>query len=212
MPYPSVDDFKSLLLSKPLNVVVQDYIFQDAPYVFRDRPQALKILKQHLYTALKLSEENIVVVGSAQIGFSLNPDNFPRQFSDESDIDILTVDEVLFDKIWMTLLEWQYPLRLSKLGKVLGEWARFRRKEIYYGWLVPSEIKYEGLSLPDMLKPLRDISTSWFNAFQSLSLHPEFASRDVSGRLYRTWEHALRYHVEGLRQIRESIRVAKQGG
>ena len=211
MSYPSVDEFKDILLSRPLDGVVQEYLFQGMPYVFRDRPESLKLLRRHLCDALKLSDQNVIVVGSAQIGFSLSPDNFPRQFSDESDIDIVVVDEALFDKVWMTMLKWHYPRRLSHLGQVDGEWASARRRDLYWGWFVPDKIRFEGLSLPHVLNPLRDISTEWFNAFQSLSQYPQFASRSISGRLYRTWDHALLYHLDGLRQISDAIRVTKKG-
>lgn len=205
MTYTNSEDFKSIILTTPLDSVVHQYIFQGIPYVFRDKPAALDLLIKHLSSAIKLDEENIRVVGSAKMGFSLNPDNFPRGFSDASDIDVIVINEQLFDRIWMTLLEWHYPRRLMQLGRVEGEWAQLRRKEIYFGWLVPDEIHYEGLSFPNVLKPLRDISALWFNSFRSLSLYPEFAARTISGRLYRSWEHALRYHTEGLRQIRTKI-------
>ena len=205
MPQPSIDEFKRIVLSTPLSSVVQQYIFQGMPYVFREKPEALNLLTEHLGAAMQLSEQNIVIVGSAKVGFSLNPDNFPRRFSDVSDIDVIVVSETLFNRIWMTLLEWHYPRRLLNLGRAENEWVRLRRKDIYWGWLVPTQIRYEGLSFPSILKPLRDISAQWFNAFQGLSLYPEFAARSVSGRLYRTWDHALRYHMEGLHQIRERI-------
>lgn len=205
MTFISIEDFKGIILDTPLESIVQEYLFQGTPYVFRDKPESLDRLTKHLSTAIKLPEEGIKVVGSAKIGFSLNPDNFPRAFLDSSDIDVLVVNEALFDRIWMTLLEWHYPRRLMQLGRVEGEWAQLRRKEIYFGWIIPDEIRYEGLSFPHVLKPLRDISAQWFNAFQSLSLYPEFAARTISGRLYRSWAHALRYHVDGLRQIHNKI-------
>ncbi len=205
MPYPSVEEFKTIVQTTPLDSVVKEHIFQGVPYVFRDNPEYLDLLTQHLSAAIKLTDQSIKVVGSAKIGFSLNPDNFPRGFSDTSDIDVIVVNEDLFDRVWMTLLEWHYPRRLVDLGRVEGNWARLRRKEIYWGWLVPTEIRYEGLSFPSTLKPLRDISAQWFNAFQSLSLYPQFAARSISGRLYRTWNHALRYHIDGLRQIHDRI-------
>jgi hypothetical protein len=74
--------------------------------------------------------------------------------------------------------------------------------ELYWGWFVPDRIRYGGLSFPDDLIPLRDLSARWFNAFQSLGTLREFAGRSVSGRLYRTWRHALLYHVEGLRLLK----------
>lgn len=205
MTFFSIEEFKEAILKTSLDAVVRQHIFRGVPYVFRDNPASLDRLIKHLSSAIGISEENIKVVGSAKLGYSLNPDNFPRVFSGTSDIDVIVVSEELFDRVWMTLLEWQYPRRLVKLGHIEKDWAQRRRKDIYWGWLVPSEIHYDGLSFPDILKPLRDISSQWFNAFQSLSLYSEFAARTISGRLYRSWDHALRYHVDGLRQIRDKI-------
>jgi hypothetical protein len=186
MPYLSIDEFKRIVLSTPLSTVVEDHIFQGMPYAFREKPEALNLLTEHLSATMEVSEQSLVVVGSAKIGFSLNPDTFPRRFSDASDIDVVVISDNLFDRVWMTLLEWHYPRRLLNLGRDENDWVRLRRKDIYWGWLAPTQIRYEGLSFPGILKPLRDLSAQWFNAFQGLSLHPEFAARSVSGRLYRT--------------------------
>lgn len=211
MSYPSVNEFKNILLSVPLEAVVREYVFEGVPYVFREKPHVLKILHQHLCPTLKVPETNVVVVGSAKIGFSLSPHNFPRQFSDESDIDVIIVDESLFDEVWKTMLKCNYPRRYRLNGTDLN-WTRRRMNDLYWGWFVPDKIRYDGLSFPSVLKPLRDISTNWFNAFRSLSRKTEFASRDVSGRLYRSWDHALLYHVEGLRQISNDLRATKGRG
>lgn len=212
MRYLSAEEFGQAILTEPHDLIVKEYIFLGEPYVFHDHKAALNLLSQHLSDELEITELNMTVVGSAKLGFSLNPENFPRQFSDASDIDVLIVSEELFDTIWMTLLRWYYPRRLMSLGKFEGEWQQFRRKEIFSGWFVPNEIHYDGISFPEVLKPLRDLSVKWFNAFQSLSLYQEFASRTVSGRLYRTWEHALLYHMEGLRQIRDRLLMTRKGG
>jgi len=206
MSHLSIDEFRAALLVRPLEALVREYIFQGLAYAFRQKPESMEILHRHLFRTLNLSQRNVIVVGSAKLGFSLSPDTFPRQFSEESDIDVLVVDESLFDRLWLTLLKWQYPRRLVQLGRPDAEWASCRRKEVYWGWLTPDRIRFEGLSFPDELRPLRDISTRWFNAFRSLSEYREFAARNVTGRLYRTWHHAFLYHVEGLRQIREKCR------
>lgn len=205
MLYPSVDEFIDIVHTLPLETVVQNYVFEGTPHVFREHPEALEILRRHLNSALSLAEQNIAIVGSAKIGFSLSPHNFPRRFSEQSDIDILVVDKALFDGVWLTMLKWNYPRRF-RLDGMDWIWAKSRRGELYWGWFVPDKIRFGGLSFPNVLKPLRDISTMWFNAFRSVSQYPELAGRNVSGRLYRTWDHALLYHVEGLRQIRKSKR------
>jgi hypothetical protein len=208
LPFPTIGEFKSALLNRPINDVLQDYVLSGEPYAFREQPQALSSLRGHISRALKVDERNIVIVGSAQVGFSLSPDNFPRQFTDGSDIDVVVVHEGLFNAVWHTLLQWHYPRR-HNLPNADWSWSSARRKELYWGWFVPDAIRFNGLSFPAALKPMRDCSTLWFNTFQSLAKYPEFSKRDVHGRLYRTWEHVRLYHAEGLRQIREIVR--KQG-
>jgi hypothetical protein len=102
---------------------------------------------------LNVDKNNIVIVGSAQVGFSLSPDNFPRRFTARSDIDVVVVDERLFDTVWYTLLKWHYPRRQT-LPREDWEWTAQRRKDLYWGWFVPNKLKFNGLSFPAFLKPI----------------------------------------------------------
>jgi len=204
-PRPTLEEFQTALLNRPLDEVVANYVLTGTPFVFEAQPEALLRLQNHVARALSVHAANVIVVGSAQVGFSLSPDNFPRRFSRESDIDVAVIDEPLFDRVWHTLLKWHYPRRLN-LPTGDWRWTSDRRKELYWGWFVPDRIRFTGLSLPTALKPIRDCSSLWFNTFRSLSRYPEFAGRDVSGRLYRTREHLNMYQAEGLRQIRDVLR------
>ncbi|MBI2927855.1 MAG: hypothetical protein HYY24_19355 [Verrucomicrobia bacterium] len=202
--YPTAAEFKQLLLTQPLEEIVKARIFAGVPYAFSKRPQAMDTLRNHLSNQLRIPPENVIVIGSAKIGFSLSPDNFPRAYSRRSDIDVLLVHPAMFDSVWKTLLAWHYPRR-SSLDGVDWDWARHRRDEIYWGWLEPSRVRYDGLSFPDVLHPMRNLSAAWFGAFRSLARYPDFMGRDVSGRLYRTWDHALAYQVAALKKIKALI-------
>ncbi len=204
MRFPTLDEFKIAVLTRPLDSVVREFLFEGDPFAFKDKPQTMEMLRDHLASQLRVSKSNIVVIGSAKIGFSLSPHNFPRQFSDDSDIDVMVIDTSLFDTVWQTMLLWNYPRRY-RLIDADWRWAKKRRDDLYWGWFVPDHIRYDGLSFPNALKPLRNISSTWFNAFRSLGRYEEFANRDISGRLYRTWDHALLYHSDGLRQIRDEL-------
>jgi hypothetical protein len=200
-----VGEFKSLLLSADVRDVVQQQIFEGPVHVFRQRPGDLHVLRQHLALHLHLAAEGIVVVGSAKAGFSLSPDNFPRPFSVKSDIDIVVVDEALFDTYWAICLEYYYPRRTQRLPRPDFEWLQQRKGDVFWGRFEPHYMRYEGLSFPEVLRPLRDLSSAWFNAFRSLSTYEQFRGRDISGRLYRSWNQALAYHADGLRQIKRSL-------
>lgn len=205
MSYPTVDEFKQILNERPIEDIVLDHVLTGVPFVFRNQPESAEKLCGHLHEALELPMDDIFVVGSAKIGFSLNPDRFPRQFTKNSDIDVLIINSDLFDTIWSACLKWHYPRKGKNLPGIDGKWMRNRRKDLYWGSMMPDRIRYRGLSFPEVLKPLRDISRIWFEAFRSLSLYSDFSARHVSGLLYRSLDHAMLYQVEGLKSIRASI-------
>ena len=47
---------------------------------------------------------DVLIVGSAKTGFSLDPDRYFVPFQEASDIDIAVVHEGLFDDVWRTML------------------------------------------------------------------------------------------------------------
>lgn len=206
MTYPTIEEFKRMLLGETtLEEIALDLILSGMPFVFRDEPSNMDLLRNHLHNALGLPRDDIFIVGSAGIGFSLNPDRFPRRFSGSSDIDVLIINSNLFDDIWSTILKWHYPRKGQQLPGQDGPWMRSRRTDIYWGSFMPDRIRYRGLFLPDALKPLSEISRSWFEAFQSLSTYPEFSAREISGLLYRSLDNAILYQAEGLRKIRVQL-------
>lgn len=210
MACPSIEEFKELLRRDAAEKITADHVFGGDLFLAQKFPRVLNTLRRHLCPRFSLDEENVIIIGSAKIGFSLAPDSFPRIFTKNRDIDVLVVSEPLFDTYWQTMLRWHYPRRLERLPGADWDWVKSRRRDLYWGWFHPDKIGYEGLTFPEVLKPLRDLKTKWFDSFQSLSLYDEFFGRDVNGKLYRTWEHALLYQASGLRQIQARLAQGEQ--
>jgi hypothetical protein len=214
MPYPTTGEFRGLLSNVALPEIVEKYLFRGTPfdgvaYVFRDDPPADRQLRMQLAQNLAVRPENVTVVGSAKLGFSLSPDNFSAPFSPASDVDVIVIDAASYDRIWHCLLEWHYPLR-GRLHDAEWRWAKDRREDLYWGWIYPNRIRFrQFLTFPRALRPLRDFRTRWFAAFQMIGGHPLLSKLTVSGRLYRTWDHALFYHVDSLRRVKASLAVQR---
>jgi hypothetical protein len=171
------------------------------PWVFRNQPNEYRRLKEHLAAQLGCSEEHIAIVGSAKIGFSLSPDTFGRPFLETSDVDVVVANERLFDELWALLLDWQYPWHLRKWPQGEQGWGLEWLEGFIAGWCQPTNILFGGVVRPRSYPPIRDFSRRWFDAFKSTATHPELAGRDFQGRLYRSWEHAIRYQVSGLNEV-----------
>ena len=203
----TVDEFKAILRTDPPEQVVRERVFSGDVFLAETFPQVLGTLRRNLCPQFGLRDEDVFIVGSAKMGFSLDPDKFPAAFKKKGgDVDVVVISEELFDRFWEVFLAWHYPRRSSGLTSAADrEWISLRRKNLYWGWFVPSEIQYTGLSLPAVLKPIRDLKTKWFSAFRALSAQPAFLGRDVNGRLYRTWNHALWYHAYGLSEIKTKL-------
>jgi hypothetical protein len=162
------------------------------------------ILRQHIASRLKVSEDAITIVGSAKLGFSASPDTFARAFTEESDIDVIVVSSALFDSVWHSALEWSLPQRGERILQSDFRWRSKRMEDIFWGWLQPENISFDRIPYR-VLEPIRALKTTWFNTFRSLARYSQFSERDVSGRLYRTWEHATMYHVDGLRRLQRIL-------
>jgi hypothetical protein len=204
--YPTADEVRGVLQQRDWLRFVEDELFEGVPFVFRDAPELNDRLGEHLATGLEKDNLQFRIVGSARLGLSIAPSKFPAPFSAESDVDVIVVDAELFDVAWHAMLDWNYPRRYRLKGAD-WMWAKGRQSDLYWGWLSPARLRYEGLTLPEALKPVRDISLRWFETFQSLALVSGLEARHVSGRLYRTWRHASQYHVDGLRKLYESLEV-----
>jgi hypothetical protein len=196
--YPTVREFRNWLTTGHLSELVDKWIFGGAVYAFERNRGAMELLTSHLAERIQTSPENIRVVGSAKLGFSLNPDTFSRIYTDDSDIDVIIVDDRLFDAVWHSMLRWNYPRRLDRLIAPDFQFRRARLQELYWGWFRPDRVDFAHVSYVSLLRLIQDLKFRWFDAFRSLSRHQEFARRDVSGRLYRTWDLARLYHEHGL--------------
>jgi len=174
------------------------------PYVFEPKPATWNTFRDLLVSSFNVVRTDIRVVGSGRFGFSLKPGQNLKSFDETSDIDVIVVNAVLFDELWLALLSAAYPR--PPFTTYLGGWLGRRRSEVYTGWLTPLEIKLDAKIVGKKAKPVLDFNFRWFNTFKAASRHPPRRHEDINARLYRTWEHAELYHVNSLASLRKSLK------
>lgn len=197
MPYPSKDEFSELLGSRDHTRIIEELLIAGVPYVFRDSPVDYDALRSTLGAALHLPADAMTVVGSGRIGFSLSPDKFGVPFSTKSDLDVVVVSAELFDVAWLDLL--RLGRKYFGLQKGVRSWIDSHREgHIFWGFI-----------LPDRLPGAVALSPTWFRIFRGLARLPALSGRDVTGRLYRTWDHVRVHQLHSLRKIHQGLHTGK---
>lgn len=198
-------EFRQLVAEKTDDQLLGLCLHDDiTPYVFEPKPDAWDAFRAELVKSLGVARDDVTVVGSARLGFSLKPWANLKVFDERSDIDVLVVNPVLFDEVWLALLRAAYPRR-PVTEQMPGGWLVKRQSELYTGWLWPPGIRLDAKIFGKRVRPVLDFRTRWFNTFKQASRHPPRRHEDITGRLYRTWDHADLYHLNSLALLRESL-------
>jgi hypothetical protein len=195
MPYPTKQEFLALLReSKKHEELVEQYLLTGIPFAFKDNEASHGVLLSEIAKQLAIGQDAINVIGSGRIGFSLDPEQFGKPFSEKSDIDVAIVSDDLFDEAWMDML---------RLGK-----AYHRLKDDTKAWLASHRRSciYWGYVRPELLPGVVKISSKWFFTFKGLSRIRELARRSITGRLYRTRDHLVVHQKYSCNEILKELR------
>ena len=102
--YPSKKEFKEALTSRPFDWIIDQYLLKGVPFYSASEPDLHTELLRAISTGLGVTRTDIGVVGSARVGFSLDPDKFGEPFNDFSDLDIMGLQAVVWVKAaWVTV-------------------------------------------------------------------------------------------------------------
>jgi predicted nucleotidyltransferase len=137
-------------------------------------------LRSEVAERFRLHPNEVLVVGSAKLGFSIAPHKRYRHFGDESDIDVVLVSPTLFDEIWeATFAYWRDG----------GYWEQERdfKEYLFRGWI-----------RPDKLPPASTFSmcSDWWEFFRALTNGGKYGYYKIAGALYKSW-----YYLEDYQEI-----------
>ncbi|WLA79247.1 hypothetical protein [Bradyrhizobium elkanii] len=136
--YDRVAEFKAAILKNGIEAAASTYLMDRIPHVFGSDWELYRSWKRKLAKQIDVDPLNITIIGSAGIGFSLNPNKDFRDFSARSDIDVAVVSEHYFGIAWRAL-------RTLKLPDVRSQRDRTAIKEhrtnyIYWGVIATDRV------------------------------------------------------------------------
>lgn len=178
---------------------VQKYLFHGIPFVFKDRENEYFEFRNRIANKFNVGFHEVFIVGSAKLGFSYHK---TTEFNYDSDIDIVIVNERLFEEFYLKISEYQYQLdRLYKTIdlneiRIYTQFLRYLVK----GWMRPDKLPTS--FQVDILK------SEWFDFFESLSYgNSEVGNYKVAAGLFKNYEYLEKYYTKSIEDVFNSTKM-----
>jgi len=186
----TVDEFKGKLRDKSISdlVIVQRYITHEPPFVFGGDDDKYFKLKKTIAEKFALNPQDVIMIGSAKLGFSISPLKRWQPFRDESDIDMVIISPDIFDRFWKEL----YDFNIKLTARTVEE------EKQYYSFL---DYFFKGWLRPDIFPFSYVGRKEWLGFFKSIS-YGEFGDHKISGAIFRSHYFYESYHTRNIRTIR----------
>jgi hypothetical protein len=146
-----------------------------------------------LASKLGVDPYSIIVVGSASVGFSLNPEKNWKPFDDESDIDVAVISSTHFEMSWH-FLKTMKPTDIYRLSKEMQE-AIKSHESTYIYW---------GAIAADMILGILPFGKEWLNGLGEISKETS-NSHVIELRIYKDMESLRDYTTRSLKKLRAKI-------
>ena len=127
-------------------------------------------LKQRIAGKFHISQADVVIVGSAKLGFSIAPEKRFREFGESSDIDVAIVSSDFYVKVWYELFNYER-------SGAYWEHAKEFEHYCFRGWIRPDKLPRSSVY---------PFSKSWWDFFQSLTASGEFGPYKIRAALYHS--------------------------
>jgi hypothetical protein len=178
-------DFSSL--GQEVDYFVTARLFDGTPAVW---PTEINYIRWRHLVAIELGVDPMAVqlVGSARLGYSMNPRKNFKKFHEGSDLDIAVISPELFDKAW------------SELREIIEDELFSRNNKTYLRKLVFDEC----IAL-DMILPRLSFGEQWSRSRDLFvqDLGDAFSNCEVNYRLYRNHKSLRSYQVKSVSIARD---------
>jgi len=125
---------------------------------------------------------DVLVVGSAKLGFSIAPRKQYRPFCDESDVDVVIVSEGLFSTIWQRVHQYEDSGGYWEGGPAFKEY-------LFNGWIRPDKFPRAKAF---------EICYEWWEFFKALAASGDYTPYKIRAALYKNWYFLESYQMRAV--------------
>lgn len=173
------------------SVFASKWIIETIPFLFDNDFDAFLLWKHQLADALVIDAKDIIITGSACVGYSLNPGKKYKAFQDSSDVDVGVVSEHYFNVAWYDIRN--YP-KYKARGKLVNALKEHRDYYIF-----------EGTIAADKVAPVLSFGPQWNKAISNFRMGIPINGRDVKFRIYKDNMAFREYQIRGISKLRDAL-------
>jgi hypothetical protein len=187
-------------------------ILEGTPAVFKGNALKYVIFREQLADRFGVGSQDVCIVGSAKLGFSIAPTQFGVPFTHTSDVDVVLISEEIFNRgshDLFTYLRDSPPSSQDVRNYCYGDAPNEPAVDFWELKKVQEAVRnfsFDNFNpglLPDS-HPLRreifdKISTA---AGLFLALQPSVAVSKIRARIFKTWKAAEDYYTNSLREAK----------
>ena len=182
---------KNDLITIPPDVFISKWIMERTPNIFNNSEMEYYEWKHKMALGLKIDARDIIVTGSACLGYSLNPKKNFKKFNQYSDIDVGIISNYYFDIAWHELRNQKYYKLDNNMKRALED---HKNRLIYWGTIAT-----------DKILPILSFGKQWNEVINGLSSTPPIDDKEINFRIYKDNKSFRDYQINSIRECQEII-------
>lgn len=181
------------ILAESPSYTTSRWIIERIPFIFNDDIEDYIDWKERLSTLIGVDSKAITFVGSACVGFSLNPANNFSSFHDASDVDVAIVSGHYFDTAWHFL---------RNIGPSIHRYTQSEKNSIIDH---RQRLIFHGTIATDKIIQILPFGKEWMNAMAEMKTVTPTLNRDINFRIYKDFEALKAYQIIGVTKSRDYL-------
>ena len=191
-----INKFKADLPIMTTTSLFHKYVTFEDCYIF-SRERYIE-LREEVAKHFNIHPSDVLVVGSAKMGFSITRGKRYRPFGDTSDIDVAIISSELFDEIWKQVFDyWAEGGSLDDTAWPQRDRNAFN-KYLFRGWIRPDKLPSSRIF---------ELGRDWWQFFEQLPSSGLYGPSKIAGGLYKSWHFLEKYQSVCINECKQDLEI-----
>lgn len=208
--YPSSPNFREatkMLDEKGKEFLLRAFITEGIPAAFQESPLYFENIREFIAESLNIHPKNVILIGSARLGYSITPQRYGKEVNEKSDLDFCIISSFLFKESKDVFNRWKKDFERNKISFSVSE-EQYWKENLYEvcpanirnGFLDVNKVSNQYLLSSKMSKICEYVNKE-INKSNNY-IRPQ---KGISLRIYKDWESFFVQNVLNLNYTLQDI-------